>query len=282
SCGVDTGCILGLRDRFRHDAGAYTPYGIVIPLITSTQLPGQYRIRHYQVEFDVLYTNKVMVTPYRGAGRPHGAFVMERRIGLIARELGLEPAEVRRRNLIQPHEFPWDVGLTFQDGGPTRYDSGNYPGGLQMALDAIGAHDFRSRQAAARGGARHLGLGDGCYVEGTGSGPYAGALGRAEPSGRVFVATGLTSQGQGHQTTLAQIAAEALGCSPTDVTVVTGDTGRFNWGAGTFASRALVTSGNAVAVAARKVRDKALHLPAELLEASPADIQLIEGAAPAP
>src|SRR5262245_7550048 len=143
------GRILGLRDRFRHDAGAYTPYGIIIPIITSTQLPGQYRIRHYQVEFDVVYTNKVMVTPYRGAGRPHGVFVMERVIGLIARELGLEPAEVRRRNMIQPDEFPWDVGLTFQDGGPTRYDSGNYPAGLEMALDAIGARDFRSSQTAA-------------------------------------------------------------------------------------------------------------------------------------
>jgi carbon-monoxide dehydrogenase large subunit len=273
------GRILGLRDRFRHDAGAYTPYGIVIPLITSTQLPGQYRIRHYQVEFDVLYTNKVMTTPYRGAGRPHGAFVMERVIGLIARELGLEPAEVRRRNLIQPDEFPWDVGLTFQDGGPTRYDSGNYPAGLEMALEAIGAREFRARQAAARAEGRYLGLGVACYVEGTGIGPYEGAHVRVEPSGRVLVATGLTSQGQGHQTTFAQIAAEALGCSPADVTVVTGDTSRFNWGAGTFASRALVTSGNAVAVAARKVRDKALHLAAELLEAAVSDIELVEGAA---
>jgi carbon-monoxide dehydrogenase large subunit len=274
-----TGRILGLRDRFRHDAGAYTPYGIVVPLITSTQLPGQYRLRNYQVEFDVLYTNKVMVTPYRGAGRPHGVFVMERVIGLIARELALEPAEVRRRNMIQPDEFPWDVGLTFQDGGPTRYDSGNYPAGLEMALDAIGAREFRAEQAAARAEGRYLGLGIGCYVEGTGIGPYEGAHVRIEPSGRVFVATGLTTQGQGHQTTFAQIAAEALGCAPADVTVVTGDTGRFNWGAGTFASRALVTSGNAVAVAAQKVRDKALRVAGELLEAAPGDIELVDGAA---
>ena len=273
------GRILGLRDRFGHDAGAYTPYGIVIPLITSTQLPGPYRIRHYQVEFDVRYSNKVMTTPYRGAGRPHGAFVMERVIGLIARQLGLEPAEVRRRNLIQPDEFPWDVGLTFQDGGPTRYDSGNYPAGLEMALDAIGARTFRAEQAAARAEGRYLGLGIACYVEGTGIGPYEGAHVRVEPSGRVLVATGLTTQGQGHQTTFAQLAAEALGCSPADVTVVTGDTGRFNWGAGTFASRALVTSGNAVAVAARKVRDKALRVAADLLEAAPGDIELIDGAA---
>ena len=210
-----------------------------------------------------------MTTPYRGAGRPHGAFVMERVIGLIARQLGLEPAEVRRRNLIQPDEFPWDVGLTFQDGGPTRYDSGNYPAGLEMALDAVGARTFRAEQAAARAEGRYLGLGIACYVEGTGIGPYEGAHVRVEPSGRVLVATGLTTQGQGHQTTFAQIAAEALGCSPADVTVVTGDTGRFNWGAGTFASRALVTSGNAVAVAAGKVRDKALRVAADLLEAAP-------------
>jgi aerobic carbon-monoxide dehydrogenase large subunit len=275
----EAGQILGLRDRFLHDAGAYTPYGIVIPLITSTQLPGPYRLRHYRVEFDVLYTNKVQTTPYRGAGRPHGAFVMERVIGLIARELQLEPAEVRRRNFIRPEEFPWDVGLTFQDGGPTRYDSGNYPAGLEMALEAVGAREFRARQAADRAEGRYRGLGIGCYVEGTGIGPYEGAHVRIEPSGKVFVATGLTTQGQGHQTTFAQIAAEALGCHPADVTVVTGDTGRFNWGAGTFASRALVTSGNAVAIAARKVRDKALRLAADLLEASPGDVELVDGAA---
>ena len=274
----ETGRILGLRDRFLHDAGAYTPYGIIVPLITSTQLPGPYRLRHYHVEFEVRYTNKVMVTPYRGAGRPHGAFVMERIIGRIARELGLEPSEVRRRNFIQPHEFPWDVGLTFQDGGPTRYDSGDYPAGLEMALERIGFGRFRERQRAARAEGRHIGLGVACYVEGTGIGPYEGAHVRVEPSGSVYVATGLTTQGQGHQTTFAQIAADALGCDPASVTVVTGDTGRFNWGAGTFASRALVTAGNAVASAAGKVRDKALRLAAELLEVAPHDLEVRDGA----
>ena len=274
----ETGRILGLRDRFLHDAGAYTPYGIVVPLITATQLPGPYRLRNYHVEFDAVYTNKVQVTPYRGAGRPQGAFVMERVIGLIARTLGLEPVEVRRRNLIQPDEFPWDVGLTFQDGGPTRYDSGNYPAGLETALRMIGLDDFRARQAAARAEGRYLGLGVACYVEGTGIGPYEGAHVRVEPSGKVLVATGLTTQGQGHYTTFAQIAADALGCDPADIKVVTGDTTRFNWGAGTFASRALVTSGNAVGIAARTVRDKALRLAAELLEVSPTDLELAEGA----
>ncbi|PYN01373.1 MAG: xanthine dehydrogenase [Candidatus Rokuibacteriota bacterium] len=271
------GRILALRDRFVHDAGAYTPYGIIVPLITSTQLPGPYRLPHYAVEFDVVYTNTAIVTPYRGAGRPHGAFVMERVIGRVARELGLEAVEVRRRNFIQPHEFPWDVGLTFQDGGPTRYDSGDYPRGLEMALETIGFRDFRARQAEARRQGRYLGLGVACYVEGTGIGPYEGAHVRVEPSGRVLVATGLTTQGQGHATTFAQIAADALGCDPADVTVITGDTRRFNWGAGTFASRALVTSGNAVGVAARKVRNKALRIAADLLEASPDDLEIANG-----
>jgi carbon-monoxide dehydrogenase large subunit len=275
----DTGRILALRDRFVHDAGAYTPYGIVVPIITSTQLPGPYRLTNYAVDFEVAYTNKAVVTPYRGAGRPHGAFVMERVIGLIARELGLEPAEVRRRNFIQPHEFPWDVGLTFQDGGPTRYDSGNYADGLAMALEMIGAGDFRRRQAEAWRAGRYLGLGLGCYVEGTGIGPYEGAHVRVEPSGQILVATGLTTQGQGHGTTFAQIAAETLGCDPADVSVVTGDTTKFNWGAGTYASRALVTSGNAIHRAATAVRDKALRLAASLLEVSPHDLELVDGRA---
>ena len=275
----ETGQILALRDRFVHDAGAYTPYGIVVPIITSTQLPGPYRLQNYAVEFEVAYTNKAVVTPYRGAGRPHGVFVMERMIAPIAREIGLEPSEVRRRNFIQPDEFPWDVGLTFQDGGPTRYDSGDYPAGLAMALEMVGAGEFRRRQAEARRAGRYLGLGLGCYVEGTGIGPYEGAHVRIEPSGKVLVATGLTTQGQGHGTTFAQIAADALGCDPTDVAVVTGDTTKFNWGAGTYASRGLVTSGNAIHRAALQVRDKALRLAASLLEVSPDDLELADGRA---
>src|SRR4029453_19012826 len=173
-----------------------------------------------------------------------GAFVMERMIGRIARELGLEPSEVRRRNFIQPDEFPWDVGLTFQDGGPTRYDSGDYPSGLEMALERIAFPKFRARQLAARAEGRYLGLGIACYVEGTGIGPYEGAHVRVEPSGSIYVATGVTTQGQGHQTTFAQIAADVLGCDPANVTVVTGATSPFNWGRGPFATRALVLGGS--------------------------------------
>ena len=274
-----SGCILGVESAFMHDTGAYTPYGMVVPIITVTQLPGPYKVPNYRSEFTVVYTNTPCVSPYRGAGRPHACFVMERLIDRIARELALEPNEVRRRNFLQPDDFPWDVGLTFQDGGPTKYDSGNYPAGLALAEEMIDLASFRDRQAAARADHRYLGIGFAAYVEGTGIGPYEGAHVRVEPSGRVLAITGLTSQGQGHYTSFAQIVAAELGCDVGDVTVVTGDTSRFNWGAGTYASRALVTAGNAFGLAARRVRDKVLTLAAELLEVSPGDLDLAQGKA---
>jgi aerobic carbon-monoxide dehydrogenase large subunit len=271
------GRILAVEDVFIHDTGAYTPYGMVVPIITATQLPGPYKVPNYRSEYTVVYTNTPCVSPYRGAGRPHACYVMERLIDRIARELRVEPNEVRRRNFVQPDEFPWDVGLPFQDGAPTKYDSGNYPAGLQLAEQMIDPAAFRTQQLAARAAGRYLGLGFAAYVEGTGIGPYEGAHVRIEPSGQVFAATGLTSQGQGHYTSFAQIVARELGCDPSQVTVVTGDTSRFNWGAGTYASRALVTAGNALGLAAAAVRDKVLQLASALLEVSVADLELAQG-----
>ncbi len=271
------GRILGLRDRFLQDTGAYIPYGPMVALITSQQLPGPYKLGSYYSEFTTLYTNKVPVSPYRGAGRPHGCFVMERVISRIGRELDLDLQDVRRRNLIQPQDFPYDVGVVFQDGGPTRYDSGDYPRLLQIAEERIGLREFRAGQVKARLKGQYLGVGFGCYVEGTGIGPYEGAHVRVEPDGRVFVATGVTTQGQGHYTTFAQIAADALGVAVEDVLVVTGDTARFDWGVGTFASRAAVTAGNAVGLAARAVADKARRHAAQLLEAREEDLELADG-----
>jgi aerobic carbon-monoxide dehydrogenase large subunit len=280
SVAVDAdGRILGLRDSLIHDSGAYTPYGMVTPIITATQLPGPYKVPNYRSEITVVYTNTVSVTPYRGAGRPHACFVMERMIDRIARELDLEPNEVRRRNFVQPDEMPWDVGLPFQDGAPTKYDSGNYPAGLALAEEMIDLPAFRQQQADALTEGRYLGIGFAAYVEGTGIGPYEGAHVRIDPSGNVFCATGLTSQGQGHYTTFAQIVASELGCDPTDVTVITGDTARFGWGAGTYASRALVTAGNAVHVASGKVRERVVNLAASLLEVNPDDVELADGVA---
>ncbi len=273
----DQGMLLAVRDKFLHDTGAYTPYGIIVPIITACTLPGPYRLKNYYSEFTVLYTNKVPVSPYRGAGRPHAVFVMERIMDAIARELHLDRAEVRSRNFIQPDEFPWDVGLVYQDGGPTKYDSGDYQAGLDKLKTLLDYDNFPVMQAEARKQGRYLGLGIGCYVEGTGIGPYEGAQVRVESDGRVFASTGITTQGQAHFTTFAQIVADQLGVEPKDVLVTTGDTQAFNWGMGTYASRAATVAGSAMYLAAAKVREKAKQVAADLFEASPDDIELADG-----
>jgi carbon-monoxide dehydrogenase large subunit len=273
----DQGILLAVRDVFVHDAGAYTPYGIIVPIITACSLPGPYRLKHYSSECTVLYTNKVPVSPYRGAGRPHAVFVMERIMDRIAHELQLDRLEVRSRNFIQPDEFPWDVGLVYQDGGPTRYDSGNYQAALDKLKRLLEYDDFPAKQAEARKQGRYLGIGVGYYVEGTAIGPYEGAHVRVEADGRVFASTGVTTQGQSHQTVFAQIVADQLGVEPKDVMVTTGDSQAFNWGVGSFASRAGTVAGSAMHLAAVKVREKVKALAAELFEAAPEDIELADG-----
>ncbi|GAA4154253.1 aerobic carbon-monoxide dehydrogenase large subunit [Actinomadura keratinilytica] len=273
----DDGRVLGLDVRILHDHGAYTPYGVIIPIVTSTQLLGPYKIGAYRAEVTSLYTNTVIVTPYRGAGRPQGVFCMERTMDRIADHLGRDRAQVREANLIRPDEFPYDQGLTFQDGRPLIYDSGDYPALLARLKEMIGWDGFARLRARAAAEGRRIGIGLGCYVEGTGVGPYEGGHVEIDTSGRVHVATGLTSQGQGHETVFAQIAAAELGVPVEDVHVTTGDTRRFGYAVGTFASRAAVTSGNAIALAARKVRDKALRIAGEALEADPRDLDITDG-----
>jgi carbon-monoxide dehydrogenase large subunit len=273
----DEGRVLGLDVRILHDHGAYMPYGIIIPIVTSTQLLGPYKIGAYRAEVTSLYTNTVIVTPYRGAGRPQGVFCMERTMDRVADHLGLDRADVRAANFIGPDEFPYDQGLTFQDGRPLIYDSGDYPELLRRVKDLIGWDTFADRRATAATAGRRIGIGLGCYVEGTGVGPYEGGHVEIDTTGRVHVSTGLTSQGQGHQTVFAQIAATELGVPIENVHVTTGDTRRFGYAVGTFASRAAVMSGNAIALACRKVRDKALRIAAEALEADPGDLDITDG-----
>ncbi|MBI3997865.1 MAG: xanthine dehydrogenase family protein, partial [Armatimonadetes bacterium] len=271
------GRILGVRVDFLHDAGAYIAYGLIVPIVASTTLVGPYKIPNYHAGFRAVFTNKTQVSPYRGAGRPHGVFVMERLMDRVARELGLDRAEVRRRNLIQPHEFPYDTGLIYQDNAPLIYDSGNYPAVLGKALGMIDYAGWPARKAQAQREGRALGLGLALYVEGTGIGPYEGCRVTVEPTGKVIAATSVGTQGQGHHTAFAQIVADALGVDVRDVAVTTGDTGAFSWGTGTFASRAAVVAGNAVALAAQAVRQKALTVAATLLEARPDDLDLAGG-----
>lgn len=273
------GVVHALRDSFLMDNGAFTPYGLELGRVTASHIGGPYRIPAIDVEVAGIYSNVMMSTPYRGAGRPHACFVYERAMDRVARRLGLDRAEVRRRNFVRPGEFPYRrEGLSTVDDCVVTLDSGSYGEQLDMLLGAIGYRDFPAEQEAARRDGRYLGLGLACYVEATGMGPYEGARVEVLPTtGKVAVATGVTTQGQSHRTTFAQIAADELGLDAADIAVVTGDTQAFAWGVGTYASRALVMSGNAVRLAAAKVRDKALTLAARMLEVDRSELELADG-----
>lgn len=275
----ENGRILAVRDRFLHDAGAYAPYGLTVPLNSQCTLLGCYDIPAYHSEFTSVFTNKTIVTPYRGAGRQHGVFVMERLLDIAAKELNIDRAEIRRRNFIRPEQFPYGNEIIFQDFAPLTYDSGNYEPALDKALELIGYDEFFARtKPEARREGRYLGLGLVCYVEGTGIGPYEGARVQVQSNGRVSVATGIGTQGQGHFTSYAQIVADQLGVAVTDVDIVTGDTDQFHWGAGTFASRGAVVAGNAIHAAAAGVRRKILRLAsAELDNVAEEHLELVGG-----
>ena len=276
ACDSD-GKLIALRGALLHDHGAYTPYGINLPYNSGTNLLGPYVLPHYELEITVVATNKVPVTPVRGAGRPQGTFVMERMLDRMAGELGLDRAEIRRRNLIQPDAMPYVTPIATRDGAAMTYDSGDYPATMALALERGKYDGFEARRAAARRDGRYLGIGFANYVEGTGRGPFESATVRISPSGQVSVYTGATDQGQGIGTALAQICAEALGLAADDVTVVAGDTSTVPLGLGAFASRQTVTAGSSVHVAANEVRGKALAVASHILEAAEQDLEITGG-----
>ncbi len=270
------GAIVAFRDRFLLDQGAYNPWGIVQPYNTVGHMLGPYRIPNAAFEVRSVVTSKTPHAPYRGAGRPEAVFVMDRMLDLLARELGLDPAELRRRNLVRADEMPYDVGLLYRDGNPLVYDGGDFPDALERALRAAGYEALRAEQADLRARGVYRGVGLSAYIEGTGIGPYEGATVSLDAAGKVVVATGACSQGQGHETVLAQIAADSLGADLEDVTVVGGDTDAIPFGIGTFASRSTVLAGNAVHASAGVVRRRLVRAAARLLEAAEADLT-VEG-----
>ena len=271
------GRILGIHDTFLHDCGAYDPYGLTIPINSQCTLLGPYDVPAYHSEFRAVFTNKTIVTPVRGAGRQHGVFVMERLLDIAARELGMDPVEIRRRNYLGAELFPKNFDILYQDFAPLYYDSGNYLPALETATRMIGYDQLREEQLRLRAEGRRVGVGVVSYIEGTGIGPYEGARVTVDPSGRVRVATGLGTQGQGHYTAFAQIVAEALDVDVERVHVVTGDTREFGWGTGTFASRGAVVAGSACHAAAVKVREKILAMAARVLGAAEEQIDLADG-----
>ena len=272
------GRVLGIRHDFVHDTGAYNPYGLTIPLNTQSHSMGAYDIPNYYSDLKVVFTNKTIVTPVRGAGRPQGIYVAERLIDLVARELGIDRLEIRKRNLIPPDAFPYEHKIIDQAFAPLMYDSGNYAATLEKAAAMIGYDKFlQEEQPRLRAEGRYVGLGIVPFVETSGVGPYEGARVTIEVDGRVSVATGVGTQGQGHFTSFAQIVGDQLGVSPRDVRVVTGDTSEFHWGTGTFACRGAVVAGNAVNAAALSVRKKVLAHASEVLETPKEELELVDG-----
>jgi aerobic carbon-monoxide dehydrogenase large subunit len=271
------GTILGVRDRIWLDLGAYSAWGVVLPYNTVAHLIGPHRIRNMRVDVQAVVTNKTPNAPYRGAGRPETVFAMDRIVDCLARELRMDPAEIRRRNYIRPDELPYDFGMPYRDGNPLVYDTGDFPEALEKALEASGYREFRAEQSALRVRDVHRGIGISGYVEGTAIGPYEGATVKLDLAGRVLVATGAINSGQGHETSFAQIAADALDVPLDWVTVVGGDTAAVPFGVGTFASRSAVTAGNSIVDACREVRAKLTRAAAALLEASPEDIEIADG-----
>jgi carbon-monoxide dehydrogenase large subunit len=266
------GKIRGVRSTLLHDTGAFVPFGIILPYIAGATVPGPYVLPAYEFKGTVVFTNRVHCTPVRGAGRPQAVFAMERMMDRVARELKIDPAEVRRRNFIEPSQMPYPVGIVFRDGKPLVYDSGDYPACQVQALGLSSYESFPARQAAARAQGRYLGIGIANYVEGTGLGPFEGVTVRVQESGKVVVQSGSSDQGQGHKTTFAQIVAERLGCSMDDIIVMIGDTSIISMGMGAFASRIAVNAGNSAMMAADNVRAQVLALAARALEAKVEDL----------
>jgi aerobic carbon-monoxide dehydrogenase large subunit len=276
--GVDReGRIVAIETRFERDHGAYMPLGEVITRNTINHLPGPYRVVHLGASGENVVTHTLFGGAYRGSGRPEAAFVMERLIDRAARRLRLDPAEIRRRNLIPPDAMPHSTGLVYRDGTPVSYDPADYPAAFEQLLETFGYADWRRRQAERGGGAMPIGVGLACYVQGTGVGPFEGADVRVDGGGTVHVFIGVSSQGQAHETTMAQIAAAELGVESHRVIVVAGDTSVLPYGMGTGGSRVAANSGPAVARSSREVAARARRVAAEMLECAPADVVLAGG-----
>ena len=275
-----------MRARITAAVGPYSAYprsSVVEGGQVLRLLPGPYRLRHYDGSLRVVAQNKVITSQYRAVGHPIATAVTESMLDLIARDLHLDPAEVRRRNLIRPQELPY----TSATGNV--YDSGSYHAALERLLEAAKYDDLRRQQAAARAQGRHVGIGLSCFIELTGPGaqfygvggaPISGQDGatlRLEPSGAVTALVGVTDQGQGTPTAFAQIIADELGIAPEAVAVRSGDTALMPYGGGTWASRGTPIGGSATLLAARALGEKIRRAAATLLEAHPDDMRLADG-----
>lgn len=268
------GRFVALRDEAAMNCGAYNFLGLVVPYNSLSHLLGPYDVPNVSILVRGILTHTNFTTAYRGAGRPEAVFAMERIVDRLAAKLGLEPAELRARNLVKKDAMPYDTGLLYRDGFPQVYDSGDFPELLRRARALVDVEAFRRRQAEAASQGRYLGVGFAMYVEGTGMGPFEGATITLLSSGRVRIATGACSSGQGHRTSYAQIAADVLHVPLESIDVVGGDTAGVAYGVGSIASRSMVNAGNAVHSAAQLMRGRILDIAAEMMETAAADLEI--------
>lgn len=282
----EQGRFTGLRVKTTANLGAYlSTFGSSVPTyLYGTLLAGQYKTPNIYVEVQGVYTNTAPVDAYRGAGRPEATYVVERIVEQAARELGKDPADLRRMNMIQPDEFPYETPVALV------YDTGNYEASLDKALALINYNEFESRQAQAAERGKRRGIGFACYIEacglapsklaielGAGVGLYESGEIRVNATGSVSVFTGSHSHGQGHETTFAQVVSDKLGIPYADIDVIHGDTGRMDFGLGTYGSRSLAVGGSALIMAAEKIIDKGKKIAAHMMEASPDQIEFADG-----
>src|SRR5438094_4212998 len=271
---IEVGCrndgtVSGLRYNVFADLGAYhqllTP---AIPTLTGLMLSGAYKIPAIQMNVTGVFTNKMATDAYRGAGRPEATYVVERAMDLVAKELKMDPVELRRKNFPKSDEFPFHTATGLD------YDSGNYEAALDKALDLSGYQKLRAEQKQARANGKLIGIGMSSYVEICALGPsqampaggWESATVRIEPTGKVTIMTGASPHGQGQETSFAQIAADELGVDLNDVTVIHGDPAIVQYGIGTFGSRATAVGGTAVLVAIQKLKEKASKIAAHIMQ----------------
>ena len=275
------GTVTGMRVKITANLGAYLQLlTAVVPTLTVLMATGCYDLKNLDIECSGVFTNTMSTDAYRGAGRPEATFFLERAMDLVAQRLGLDPAEVRRKNFVRKEQFPYPTatGLLF--------DSGDYETTMDKALATSDYAGWRKQQAELRTQGRYIGIGLSTYVEICGMGPskalpgggWESATVRIEPSGAVTVLTGVSPHGQGQETSFAQIVSDELGVSIDSVNVVHGDTDRVQYGLGTYGSRGTAVGGSAVMLAIQTIQEKAIKIAAHLWEANPADIAFHEGA----
>lgn len=280
------GTLLAMRGKVIGDSGAYSADPWPAPfesLHLGASLPGPYRLKNFSMEVITVCTNKVSLSTYRGVGLPGAVFVVEHTMDLAAAKLGIDPVEIRRKNLIAPDEFPYTTVMNEQ------YDSSSSTDALLQAVELSDYKNFKRRQQEALAKGKYIGIGISTYIEPTGLGsrfwkpygiqhsPYEAANLRIDPSGGAVLSVGTFSHGQGHATTYAQLAADQLGLEVKDIAFVQGDTHMTPYGWGTWGSRSIVSGGGAVVNVAQKVREKILRVAGHLMEVSPTDLEIEAG-----